>query len=203
MQRRRLAGQILERLGVTAAGLATLTQRQLAAMLEDLKQPEHSLRQALRSKVSGFAERLKEDAGLQARFEEWKNGVIAGRSDLDRRISAFVKAGLAATTAESGKVLIHKWIGSQVDKLIADFKQDAGQQQELGHIVRQALLQLIDTHHAQIGTIVRERLGQLSNQALVAFIEERVGNDLQMIRINGSVVGGLAGMVIFLLTSWW
>ena len=61
----------------------------------------------------------------------------------------------------------------------------------------------IDTHHAHIGTMVRERLDQYSSAALVEFIEGRVGNDLQMIRINGSVVGGLAGMLIFLLTHWW
>jgi uncharacterized membrane-anchored protein YjiN (DUF445 family) len=33
-------------------------------------------------------------------------------------------------------------------------------------------------------------------------IEERAGNDLQIIRINGSVVGGLTGMLVFLLTFW-
>ena len=47
------------------------------------------------------------------------------------------------------------------------------------------------------------RLNRFSTPALVDFIESRVGNDLQMIRINGSIVGGLAGMLIFLLTYWW
>jgi len=37
---------------------------------------------------------------------------------------------------------------------------------------------------------------------LIDFVETRAGNDLQMIRINGSVVGGLVGMLIFLLTFW-
>ena len=37
---------------------------------------------------------------------------------------------------------------------------------------------------------------------IVNLIESKVGNDLQMIRINGSVVGGLVGMAVFLLTFW-
>ena len=54
-------------------------------------------------------------------------------------------------------------------------------------------------HHNAIGRIVREGLDPLTNDKLVELIEDKAGNDLQMIRINGSVVGGLAGMLIYLL----
>ena len=57
----------------------------------------------------------------------------------------------------------------------------------------------IKYHHNAIGRIVREGLDPLTDDKLVALIEDKAGNDLQMIRINGSVVGGLAGMLIYLL----
>lgn len=203
MHRRRLAGQILERLGVTTTGLAGLLQQKIGDFLAELDDPEHPLRKLLRQKVNEFLDLLAVDPATQAGFEAWKDRFIAGRADLAAFLSGMVEALLAAASDEKGRALFHKWIGVQVDSLVKSFKHNNTQQQVLAEIVRKGLMDLVETHHSQIGTIVRERLSQLSTPALVEFIEGRVGNDLQMIRINGSVVGGLAGIVIFLLTYWW
>ena len=57
----------------------------------------------------------------------------------------------------------------------------------------------IGVHHKAIGRLVHEGLDPLTDDKLVDLIEDKAGNDLQMIRINGSVVGGLAGMLIYVL----
>jgi uncharacterized membrane-anchored protein YjiN (DUF445 family) len=54
----------------------------------------------------------------------------------------------------------------------------------------------VQRHHHEIGLTVRENLEALETGALVAQIEERVGADLQFIRLNGAVVGGLIGLVL-------
>lgn len=203
MQRRRLAGRIIERLGLTSANLAKLLQRKIGTFLEELRDLEHPLRAMLRQRAEEFAERLAGDPDTQARFEARKNEFIAGWAGLPDQLDALTQALLAAAATDSGKALFHKWVDAQVEGLVKRLGQNVAQQQTLGELVRQGLSRLVDTHHAQIGTIVRERLSQLSTPALVEFIEARVGNDLQMIRINGSVVGGLAGILIFLLTYWW
>jgi uncharacterized membrane-anchored protein YjiN (DUF445 family) len=46
---------------------------------------------------------------------------------------------------------------------------------------------------------VRENLDALDTGALVRQIEGRVGNDLQFIRLNGALVGGLIGLGLALL----
>ena len=58
---------------------------------------------------------------------------------------------------------------------------------------------LLRRYHHQIGVTVRENLEALETGALVARIEDRVGADLQFIRLNGAVVGGLVGLGIALL----
>jgi len=57
----------------------------------------------------------------------------------------------------------------------------------------------IGVHHKAIGRMVHEGLDPLTDDKLVELIEDKAGNDLQMIRINGSVVGSLAGMLIYVL----
>ena len=65
--------------------------------------------------------------------------------------------------------------------------------------IRRLLEKQISKHHDIVGRLVREGLEPLTNDMLVELIEDKAGNDLQMIRINGSVVGGLAGMLIYVL----
>jgi uncharacterized membrane-anchored protein YjiN (DUF445 family) len=62
--------------------------------------------------------------------------------------------------------------------------------------VRTTVDDLLRRHHHQIGLTVRENLEALDTRRLVAQIEGRVGADLQYIRLNGAVVGGLIGVLI-------
>ena len=58
---------------------------------------------------------------------------------------------------------------------------------------------LLQRHRDQIGLTVRENLEALDTATLVAQIEARVGSDLQFIRLNGAIVGGLIGVLLALL----
>jgi len=49
-----------------------------------------------------------------------------------------------------------------------------------------------------IGGMVRETLAAYTDQDLNRFVEEKAGNDLQWIRINGSMIGGIVGFFLFL-----
>jgi uncharacterized membrane-anchored protein YjiN (DUF445 family) len=59
----------------------------------------------------------------------------------------------------------------------------------------------VEQHHALIGALVEEQLNRLSERNLSALIEEKVGDDLNWIRLNGAFVGGLIGMVLYLTFS--
>jgi uncharacterized membrane-anchored protein YjiN (DUF445 family) len=47
--------------------------------------------------------------------------------------------------------------------------------------------------------MVRSSMMKLNNKELVEQIEEKVGSDLQYIRLNGAVVGGIVGIIIAVL----
>jgi uncharacterized membrane-anchored protein YjiN (DUF445 family) len=49
-----------------------------------------------------------------------------------------------------------------------------------------------------IGKIVREKLESLDDIGLVMSLEAKVGDDLQWIRINGTVIGALVGVLQYL-----
>ena len=57
----------------------------------------------------------------------------------------------------------------------------------------------VEKHHEMIARFVREYLNQKSDDELVSFVEGKVRTDLQMIRINGAVVGAAVGMALSLI----
>jgi uncharacterized membrane-anchored protein YjiN (DUF445 family) len=198
LTRRKFASQFLEGLGFTTSSMAALGQQETSLLLGQLQDADHPWRQALRQRSLAFAERLNSDEALQARVEEAKNAWLVSRADLADKLTVGVEYLRKVAAGEGGQEIIHRWLDSQATRLVAAFSQSTGQQQVVGDLLRRTLFALIDAHHPHIGKIVRERLDQYSTADMVDLIESRVGNDLQMIRINGSIVGGLTGMLIFL-----
>jgi uncharacterized membrane-anchored protein YjiN (DUF445 family) len=60
--------------------------------------------------------------------------------------------------------------------------------------------QLVERYRDEIGELVTDTVGKWDPQATSQRIELAVGRDLQFIRINGTLVGGLAGLIIYALS---
>ncbi|WP_271814836.1 DUF445 family protein, partial [Clostridium beijerinckii] len=54
----------------------------------------------------------------------------------------------------------------------------------------------INSNHENIGRLVRDNIEKLDTETLIKLIEERVGDDLQWIRINGAICGFCVGLVL-------
>jgi uncharacterized membrane-anchored protein YjiN (DUF445 family) len=65
--------------------------------------------------------------------------------------------------------------------------------------IKSEIMGLLERYHAVIGMIVREKLQSLNDAGLVQSLEDKVGDDLQWIRINGTVIGALVGVLQYLL----
>jgi uncharacterized membrane-anchored protein YjiN (DUF445 family) len=86
-----------------------------------------------------------------------------------------------------------------VEKLRLELEENAEKRVAFNRQVQTFLSQAVAELHDRIGRFVRDGLEKYSNEMLVSLIEDKAGDDLQMIRINGSVVGGLAGMLFYLV----
>jgi len=62
---------------------------------------------------------------------------------------------------------------------------------------------IVERYGAQIGNYIAERIGAWNEQKLEEQLEAFVGKDLQFIRINGTLWGGLEGVLIHLGTQCW
>ena len=91
-------------------------------------------------------------------------------------------------------------IESIVDSKIDNFIASPLLQDKFDKFVKNMLESLIKNYHDAIPDLIRERFDALSDEELTTFVEERVSDDLQMIRINGSICGGVVGILLYLVS---
>lgn len=175
-----------------ACGYASSELRQAAAEVD------HPLRRGILGALDRFADRLAagdEAALAQARqlraalLESLETGPVV-RSTLAR-----LRDQLEHDLGDPSSVL-SDLIDRRLRAAILDLLDDSERRTTFDRWVRTTATDLLHRHHDQIGLTVRESLEGLETGALVAQIEDRVGQDLQFIRLNGAVVGGLVGLAL-------
>ena len=84
------------------------------------------------------------------------------------------------------------WLAEAGEHLVADPALRARLESDLGD----ALAFMVTTYGDELATVISHTIDQWDGRAASERIELHVGRDLQFIRINGTVVGALAGLVI-------
>ena len=88
-----------------------------------------------------------------------------------------------------------------VDAKIDEFKRNADFQKRFDAMIKDFVENLLEEYRGQIPNMIRERLDKFSDDELTEFVESHVADDLQMIRINGSVCGAIVGMFLYVVSQ--
>lgn len=204
MKRRVFANKVIfdMLLQLSPYDIALIVQNKLVDSLHDLKDPTHPTREKFNQWVDAKIIELKSDSKLQQKIENWKLAQL-NNMEIHNQISEFIKTIRERVSENSSELTnLNKKTEEEISKVIDEFQVNLQWQNKVDYKVKNLLSQFVDNNHNKISVMVKENLNKFTNDMLVKLIETKVGNDLQMIRINGSVVGGFVGMVIFILTFW-
>jgi len=83
-----------------------------------------------------------------------------------------------------------------VEERVAELRDDPVLRGRFDRWVRETAIDLVEKRHGAIGEMVRGSLAKLDDATLIDQIEGKVGDDLQYIRLNGAVVGGMVGLLL-------
>jgi len=173
-------------------------ERLVSSLHEALKKiaddPDDPLRMRLTGTLAALPERLRRDADLAARLEAAKEELLA--SPAMARLVADVAAGLrqsviADLAGDSSEVVA--WITARLDRARRALAEDPALRQTLDRWLKERVSQALDRYHDRIARFIERGVHALGPEGAVRLIEEHAGDDLQYIRVNGTVVGGLAG----------
>lgn len=177
--------------------LGSLLQDMLLSQIKDMKQdPNHPLRSLILSEIRNELAKLSENTRLIEVMDAWKVELFE-QWDVGEKLAVWLSKAqektLALIQAPSFAV---DYIQPIVEKLVSNLQANAALLETAEHWVQEQMFKLIDEHHHKIGKLVAENLNKLDDKMLILMIEEKVGGDLQWIRVNGAVCGFLIGVVL-------
>jgi uncharacterized membrane-anchored protein YjiN (DUF445 family) len=163
--------------------------------------PDHPLRQRFDSFTSDFIERLKGDPAFAAKGEEIK-GFLLGDAALNNYLKSLwtdLKAWLKADLESEHSVLRARIVatGAWIGKVLSEDPQlRVSLNENLEVAARGAAPEFAGFLTSHIADTVKN----WDSREMSGQVELNIGKDLQFIRINGTVVGGLVGVVLFVLS---
>jgi uncharacterized membrane-anchored protein YjiN (DUF445 family) len=185
------------------AMLAKRIMTGLLATIEEMRNPNHPWRIELRKAIEKVIEDLANDPALIARGEALKAQWFANPTFLDQieflwtRIEESLYSDLPdqvetiAAAFEAALLGLAKWLDEEPALL-----------EMANRRIRLLLLRLILHRRVEIGSYIARVVQTWDTSTLVSKLELQVGKDLQYVRINGTLVGGLVGLSIFAATRW-
>ncbi|MEO6126508.1 MAG: DUF445 domain-containing protein [Ilumatobacteraceae bacterium] len=159
--------------------------------------PTHEVRQSIETRVEAFASRLRTDPAMVAKGEQLKEELLQ-HPDFRAWMESIwreAKRGLIDATSKPDSEL-HARIGSSLRSLGERLRDDPSLREKLDRWVASALGYVIENYRSEVSKLIESTVARWDGESTSRKMELQVGRDLQFIRINGTIVGGLAGIII-------
>lgn len=159
--------------------------------------PFHHARQALDSMLAQLAEDLLHEPGTQERAERFKERLLQHPAVLDSAVSMWnslrrVLLGSLRDPQGAVRLRLQDELGAFADRLVVDeelrARLDAG--------AADVAVFAVERYGEELTAVITHTIERWDGREAARRIELHVGRDLQFIRINGTLVGGLVGVLI-------
>ncbi len=171
-------------------------------LAEVLVDPEHPLRSKIEEGLQQLSKDLQHDAVTRERVESMKRDLIENPAVAEWWMGVWerIRRSLIRRAREADSEL-----GNEMRKGLAELggalKQDERLQLQINRFARRTMVGIATRYGSEIVTLVSDTVKRWDATTITGRIESAVGRDLQFIRINGTLVGGLVGMTIHFIIS--
>ncbi|GAA4010815.1 DUF445 domain-containing protein [Sphingomonas swuensis] len=190
--------------------LAGLDDKLSDAILDGLRKltvemstdPDHPVREKMVEALTALAHDLQHKPETRARVEGWKEELLANRSVaqwLDRLWQRGRASIIAA--ARAPEAVLAGRMGEVLRSAGATLEGDPRIRAAVNQFARRAVAGMAASYGGSIVSLVSDTIRGWDARTVTDRLESAVGRDLQYIRINGTLVGGLVGLVLHLLDT--
>jgi uncharacterized membrane-anchored protein YjiN (DUF445 family) len=196
------AGSILRWTGLDET-LSTKILDGIFKLLGDMAEDrDHPLRAKTEEGLQALAHRLQHDPELQARVAAWRDSALANPAVGEwleglwqQARAALLRAARDPASATAGR------LGTALRQVGLRLQDDDRARVAVNRFARRAAGGLVASYGDGIVTLVSDTIRSWDAQTVTGRLEGAVGRDLQYIRVNGTLVGGLVGVVIHVIDT--
>ena len=163
---------------------------------------QHPIRADIARQLIAIATDIKTKTEWKQDINKLKNEFLdsSQTTKLAADIWKSVKNGLV-TALEADHSALKNYIRKSIDDIADTFKNDEDFNQKINAWVRKNAYKIVLKNKGSLGGLISQTVGNWEGKDLSEKLELEVGKDLQFIRINGTLVGGIVGLIIYTLTQ--
>ncbi len=168
------------------------------AWMEDIRDdPHHRAREALDSMLGQLARDLLNDQDTMDRAESFKVRLLDHPQVVTTAISLWkaMRSALLGSIRERDGAVRRRLL-EELNLFSGRLREDAALRERLDRTAADVAVFMIGRYGAELTTVITHTIERWDGKEAARRIELHVGRDLQFIRINGTIVGGLVGVVI-------
>ncbi|WP_405492474.1 DUF445 domain-containing protein [Streptomyces sp. NBC_00096] len=173
--------------------------KELLRFVQEMRDmPEHPARGAVDRFLADFATDLQSDTQTRARVERLKSEILA-RDEVQDVIASTWSAvrSMIISAAEDERSALRLRVRSSLMALGARLATDGRLQDKVEGWTEGAVVYVVTNYRTEITSLITDTVAGWDAEHTSRKIEAHIGRDLQFIRINGTVVGALAGLLIY------
>lgn len=176
--------------------------KSIAKQIEDIdNDPEAGINRMLTYSLPKTIERMKTSPELIEKGESLKEEILSSElfQQLVERGVPYLQE-ITAAYAINEKEALQQKLEAILEGVLQEAEQMTGLKVRMDAFLSSSLVNVILNYREEIGRLIRDTVNDWKTEDMIDKLEVQVGADLQYIRINGTVVGGLAGLLIHLIS---
>jgi uncharacterized membrane-anchored protein YjiN (DUF445 family) len=160
----------------------------------------HEVRRHLDDRVRALVDELRTSPAMAARGEELRDELLGHPAvgQWTASLWADLKAGLLRQSGDPTSELRRR-VDALIVRLAGALRDDPVLQGKVDRWVESAVGYLVEQYRHEVADLISSTVRRWDPHDTSRRIELQIGRDLQFIRINGTVVGGLAGLAIYVI----
>ncbi len=166
--------------------------------IEDIRDnPHHHARAALDSMLAQLGHDLLVDDATQDRAERFKERLLDHPQVVTTAISLWkaMRSALLTSVHDRDGAVRHRLL-EELNAFAGRLRSDAALRERMDRTAADVVVFGISRYGAELTTVITHTIERWDGKEAARRIELHVGRDLQFIRINGTIVGGLVGVLI-------
>lgn len=165
-----------------------------------IKDRSHELRLRIHSALVVFIEKLEHSSELQEKGRDFRSVLLASdvfRSYVGSVRDAIVQEIRGDVRREDSTLATS--LDRALSTLVSSMNESPELQTKLNRLIRGVLRSVVGNKSNHVANLISRTIDSWDTTTIVSKLEEQVGHDLQYIRINGTIVGGLIGVLLYLV----
>ncbi|MFD1887083.1 DUF445 domain-containing protein [Paenibacillus wenxiniae] len=177
-----------------------ILQNAILSAMDNLQQPSNEYRESLLREMRVQMFQVVDDENTWIRVKDWAGDMLRGEA-----AQLFIIERLEEVRGMAIRMLEQERDtgGKNLFRVYRTVVRELGKDEEKVHSwedrLRNGIIHAVSRNHYRLGQLVKENLDQMDNDTLVHMLEEKVGQDLQWIRVNGAICGFIVGIILSLI----